>query len=125
VHGEISDEHVSVFSASWNNSPHGSASRGLAANRPDGLDGAPSGGLGVSASTPGDRAGHGAVPSPGRAIRGGREPDADREDTDGADGSPVSPASGGSKLFPAPCRRGESPPEVFFIAMLASGAMSE
>jgi hypothetical protein len=31
----------------------------------------------------------------------------------------------GQKLFPAPCRRGESPPEVFFIAMLASGAMSE
>jgi hypothetical protein len=29
------------------------------------------------------------------------------------------------KLFPAPCRRGESAPEVFFIAMLASGAMSE
>jgi hypothetical protein len=29
------------------------------------------------------------------------------------------------KLFPAPCWRGESPPEVFFIAMLASGAMSE
>jgi hypothetical protein len=29
------------------------------------------------------------------------------------------------KLFPAPCRRGESTPEVFFIAMLASGAMSE
>jgi hypothetical protein len=29
------------------------------------------------------------------------------------------------KLFPAPYRRGESPPEVFFIAMLASGAMSE
>jgi hypothetical protein len=29
------------------------------------------------------------------------------------------------KLFPAPCQRGESPPEVFFIAMLASGAMSE
>jgi hypothetical protein len=29
------------------------------------------------------------------------------------------------KLFPAPCRRGESPPEVFFIAMLASGTMSE
>jgi hypothetical protein len=29
------------------------------------------------------------------------------------------------KLFPAPCRRGESPPEVFFIAMLVSGAMSE
>jgi hypothetical protein len=29
------------------------------------------------------------------------------------------------KLFPAPCRRGESPPEVFFITMLAFGAMSE
>jgi hypothetical protein len=29
------------------------------------------------------------------------------------------------KLFPAPCRRGELPPEVFFITMLASGAMSE
>jgi hypothetical protein len=29
------------------------------------------------------------------------------------------------KLFPAPCRRGESPPKVFFIAMLASGTMSE
>jgi hypothetical protein len=29
------------------------------------------------------------------------------------------------KLFPAPCRRGESPSKVFFIAMLASGAMSE
>jgi hypothetical protein len=29
------------------------------------------------------------------------------------------------KLFPAPCRRGDSPPEVFFIAMLAFGAMSE
>jgi hypothetical protein len=29
------------------------------------------------------------------------------------------------KLFLAPCRRGESPPEVFFIAMLASGVMSE
>jgi hypothetical protein len=29
------------------------------------------------------------------------------------------------KLFPALCRRGESPPEVFFIAMLASGAMRE
>jgi hypothetical protein len=29
------------------------------------------------------------------------------------------------KLFPAPCRRGESPPEVFFIAMLTSGAVSE
>jgi hypothetical protein len=29
------------------------------------------------------------------------------------------------KLFSARCRRGESPSEVFFIAMLASGAMSE
>jgi hypothetical protein len=29
------------------------------------------------------------------------------------------------KLFPAPCQREESPPEVFFIDMLASGAMSE
>jgi hypothetical protein len=29
------------------------------------------------------------------------------------------------KLFPATCRRGESPPEVFFIAMLASGVISE
>jgi hypothetical protein len=29
------------------------------------------------------------------------------------------------KLFPAPCQRGESPPEVFFIAMLASGVISE
>jgi hypothetical protein len=29
------------------------------------------------------------------------------------------------KLFLAPCQRGESPPEVFFIAMLASSAMSE
>jgi hypothetical protein len=29
------------------------------------------------------------------------------------------------KLFSAPYRRGESPPEVFFIAMLASGVMSE
>jgi hypothetical protein len=29
------------------------------------------------------------------------------------------------KLFPAPCRRGESPPEIFFIAMLVFGAMSE
>jgi hypothetical protein len=29
------------------------------------------------------------------------------------------------KLFPVPYRRGESPPEVFFIAMLASGVMSE
>jgi hypothetical protein len=28
-------------------------------------------------------------------------------------------------IFPAPYQRGESPPEVFFIAMLASGAMSE
>jgi hypothetical protein len=29
------------------------------------------------------------------------------------------------KLFLPPCWRGELPPEVFFIAMLASGAMSE
>jgi hypothetical protein len=29
------------------------------------------------------------------------------------------------KLFPAPCRRGESPPEVFFFAMLASDTISE
>jgi hypothetical protein len=29
------------------------------------------------------------------------------------------------KLFPVPCRRGESLPEAFFIAMLASDAMSE
>jgi hypothetical protein len=29
------------------------------------------------------------------------------------------------KLFPAPCRRGESPPEVFFIAMLVFGVMSQ
>jgi hypothetical protein len=29
------------------------------------------------------------------------------------------------KLFLAPCRRGESSPEVFFIAMLASGVMRE
>jgi hypothetical protein len=29
------------------------------------------------------------------------------------------------KLFPTTCRRGESPPEVFFIAMLVSGPMSE
>jgi hypothetical protein len=29
------------------------------------------------------------------------------------------------KLFPAPCGRGESPPEVFFIAMLTSSAISE
>jgi hypothetical protein len=29
------------------------------------------------------------------------------------------------KLFPAPCRGGESPLEVFFIDMLASSAMSE
>jgi hypothetical protein len=29
------------------------------------------------------------------------------------------------KLFLAPCRRRESPSEVFFIAMLASNAMSE
>jgi hypothetical protein len=29
------------------------------------------------------------------------------------------------KLFLAPCQRGELPPEVFFIAMLACGAMTE
>jgi hypothetical protein len=29
------------------------------------------------------------------------------------------------KLFPAPCRRRKSPPEVFFIAMFTTGAMSE
>jgi hypothetical protein len=29
------------------------------------------------------------------------------------------------KLFPTPCRRGESPPEVFFIAKLAFCVMSE
>jgi hypothetical protein len=29
------------------------------------------------------------------------------------------------KLFPAPCRRGESPPEAFFITMPASGMMCE
>jgi hypothetical protein len=29
------------------------------------------------------------------------------------------------KFFPAPCWRGESSPEVFFIGMLASGVMSE
>jgi hypothetical protein len=29
------------------------------------------------------------------------------------------------KLFRAPYRRGESPPEVFFIVMLASGVMSQ
>jgi hypothetical protein len=29
------------------------------------------------------------------------------------------------KLFPAPYRRGESPPEVFFITMLVFDAMSE
>jgi hypothetical protein len=29
------------------------------------------------------------------------------------------------KLFPAPCRRGESPPKVIFIDMLASDTMSE
>jgi hypothetical protein len=29
------------------------------------------------------------------------------------------------KLFSAPCRRGELPPEVFFTAMLASSMMSE
>jgi hypothetical protein len=29
------------------------------------------------------------------------------------------------KLFPAPCRRGESPPEAFFITMPASGVICE
>jgi hypothetical protein len=29
------------------------------------------------------------------------------------------------KLFPAPCQRGESPPEAFFITMVASGVMRE
>jgi hypothetical protein len=29
------------------------------------------------------------------------------------------------KLFPAPCRRGESPPEAFFITMPSSGLMRE
>jgi hypothetical protein len=29
------------------------------------------------------------------------------------------------KLFPAPCRRGESPPKAFFIAMPAFGVMCE
>jgi hypothetical protein len=29
------------------------------------------------------------------------------------------------KLFPAPCQRGESPPEAFFITMPASGVMCE
>jgi hypothetical protein len=29
------------------------------------------------------------------------------------------------KLFPAPCQRGESPPEAFFITMPASGVMRE
>jgi hypothetical protein len=29
------------------------------------------------------------------------------------------------KLFPAPCRRGESLPEAFFITMVASGVMYE
>jgi hypothetical protein len=29
------------------------------------------------------------------------------------------------RLFPAPCRRGESPPEAFFITMAASGVMCE
>jgi hypothetical protein len=31
----------------------------------------------------------------------------------------------GTKLFPAPCRRGESPAEAFFITMPASGVMCE
>jgi hypothetical protein len=29
------------------------------------------------------------------------------------------------KLFPAPCQRGKSPPEAFFITMVASGVMCE
>jgi hypothetical protein len=29
------------------------------------------------------------------------------------------------KLFPVPYRRGESPPEAFFITMVASGVMCE
>jgi hypothetical protein len=29
------------------------------------------------------------------------------------------------ELFPAPCRRGKSPPEAFFITMPASGVMCE
>jgi hypothetical protein len=29
------------------------------------------------------------------------------------------------KLFPAPYRRGESPPEAFFITMVAFGVMCE
>jgi hypothetical protein len=29
------------------------------------------------------------------------------------------------KLFPAPCRRGESPPKAFFIIIPASGVMCE
>jgi hypothetical protein len=29
------------------------------------------------------------------------------------------------KLFPAPCRRGKSPPEAFFITMVPSGVMCE
>jgi hypothetical protein len=29
------------------------------------------------------------------------------------------------KLFPTPCRRGESPPEIFIITMLASDVMNE
>jgi hypothetical protein len=32
---------------------------------------------------------------------------------------------GVQKLFPAPCWRGESPPEAFFITMPASGVMCE
>ena len=32
---------------------------------------------------------------------------------------------GDQKLFPAPCRRGESMPEAFFVTMPASGVMSE
>jgi hypothetical protein len=29
------------------------------------------------------------------------------------------------KLFPAPCRRGESPPKAFFVTMATSGVMHE
>ena len=35
------------------------------------------------------------------------------------------PRSGDSKLFPAPCRRGEFTLEAFFITMQASGVMRE
>ena len=41
--------------------------------------------------------------------------------------SPQPPPSsrGDQKLFAAPCRRGESSPEAFFITMLTSGVMCE